>query len=609
MEGTHFEKQFRLRPNDSFMLMITGISGDPFEYILTLTYDEKSPLELRDGDNDGFFHSWDGGDDCDDDDKYINPCMGEIPGDGIDQDCNGEDAELGDEDEYVYIELEEEEGDNDYINTYEILPNLHPDFDLTVNGSILILGQEDPFDDDIDIFYIRSPGIGCEQWILNVTLDWEDEGSDYDLLMITMDGYYYNQDGATTAKPEQMSQLMPNCADFLLFVEAYEGNPGPYTMTIDLDQTVDEDEDCFASVVSGGNDCDDGDASIHPCAEEIQGNGIDENCSGSDYPVVIPDIDVELPETVAGENDDQALVIDISSGLVVIQSTLQELSLDPDGYFTGDFDNLLFTQPGYGLVRFYLEWCVPGADFVLMLLDNDTQDYIGDGQYAGSDDFIEVSAYLYGGTNVSVRITGMAGPPDTHFYLTIEYLPVISDVDGDGYDAEIYGGDDCDDANPWIHPCATEVSGDGVDSDCSGEDRMWHPPFIFDEIEPNDDIDHAHDLGILEPDEVLEGYGNICRTGFEGDYVGDKDFFLFETPVGSVDLTIVLDALNDNEDIHIWLYKWNDPNWDLVDKIAISMDPKTLATPADPGALYHFMLAGSKGRAGDYELEIEAGTK
>ena len=41
------------------------------------------------------------------------------------------------------------------------------------------------------------------------------------------------------------------------------------------------------------------------------------------------------------------------------------------------------------------------------------------------------------------------------------------DEDGDGYIAE---EEDCDDTNPDIHPGAEETPGDGVDSNCNGED-------------------------------------------------------------------------------------------------------------------------------------------
>ncbi|MCA9489444.1 MAG: putative metal-binding motif-containing protein [Myxococcales bacterium] len=46
------------------------------------------------------------------------------------------------------------------------------------------------------------------------------------------------------------------------------------------------------------------------------------------------------------------------------------------------------------------------------------------------------------------------------------YGIAVTDEDGDGYLSDV----DCDDTNADIHPDATEIDGDGVDSDCDGED-------------------------------------------------------------------------------------------------------------------------------------------
>ncbi len=50
----------------------------------------------------------------------------------------------------------------------------------------------------------------------------------------------------------------------------------------------------------------------------------------------------------------------------------------------------------------------------------------------------------------------------------------VTDVDGDGFDAPTWGGDDCDDADASVYPGAEEVWDDGIDQDCSGADtRTW----------------------------------------------------------------------------------------------------------------------------------------
>ena len=50
----------------------------------------------------------------------------------------------------------------------------------------------------------------------------------------------------------------------------------------------------------------------------------------------------------------------------------------------------------------------------------------------------------------------------------------LADADADGH-SPIFGGGDCDDANPAIHPWAFDVPGNGVDEDCDGADLVLLP--------------------------------------------------------------------------------------------------------------------------------------
>lgn len=77
------------------------------------------------------------------------------------------------------------------------------------------------------------------------------------------------------------------------------------------------------------------------------------------------------------------------------------------------------------------------------------------------------SAILHGNIYSGVRISNISAPGDT-MTLDVSYTPP-EDGDGDGY----YPPADCEDGNALVHPGATEMLGDGIDSNCNGDDNCF----------------------------------------------------------------------------------------------------------------------------------------
>ncbi len=258
--------------------------------------------------------------DCDDLDASIHPGAPEIPGNGIDEDCNGSDAPLVVDNDGDGVPAEQDCDDNDFNNAPGLFENcdgqdndcdnlIDEDFDedgdgVTTCGPDLNFGTND---DDCD----DSSATGAVNYPGNVELC---DGLDNDCDLLIDELFDEDGDGTTSCGDDGIlgtedddcndnnAQIEPdiwddcdgvdvNCNDLVdedcdtgsgsggLFCYADEDQDG-----IGGSGTVQtSDTDCTDPGESGTTgDCNDSNNAIYPGAIETPGNGIDEDCDGAD---------------------------------------------------------------------------------------------------------------------------------------------------------------------------------------------------------------------------------------------------------------------------------------------------------------------------------------
>ncbi|MFT6816850.1 MAG: cysteine-rich repeat protein [Myxococcota bacterium] len=263
-----------------------------------------------------------------------------------------------------------------------------------------------------------------------------------------------------TAAVEICDGIDNNCDEVLLLAE----------IDADDDNYVACD-DWFGVDTMGSGDCNDGNASINPAADEIC-NGVDDNCDG-----------------------------------VLLDG---EVNADGDNFFVceGDCDDSSPTT-------------YPGADELCDMLDNDCDDAIDEGfEDTNNDDVLDCLEEDADGdgqapfegdcddTNPEIY----TGAPELCDDLDNNCDGLIpqdeQDMDEDGF-SECQG--DCDDTNSAVYPGAPEIS-DGLDNDCDGDT-------LADERDTDNDglnDQQEEDLGTdpLDPDTDDDGVN-------DGEEVGD----------------------------------------------------------------------------------------
>ena len=383
--------------------------------------------------------------DCDDDDDGISPMADELL-DGVDQDCD----DLIDEGTEAY----DDDGDCFCEGTAEV---------TTCTGSTsescdvddLLVGD---CNDDNSAVHPGAEEVAngvdddCDGVIDEGSTAFDDDG----------DGYTELGGDCDDSDPLVSPVGIEVCGD--------EVDNDCDSYVDDEDDDTDEDGDGFSSCEGPEQDCDDDDEDIHPEADEVCGDEVDNDCDGDvDADDSETDADADGYSTCSGDCDDTRS--DVNPGMPEMCDLTAtdddcdgEAAVPPTWYYDGDGD-------GYGYEPTAEVACsAPSASYIT--ISGDCEDTRSDA-YPGAT---EVCDDIDNDCDDDIDESGAVG--ETMWY---------PDVDGDLYGDEDHPGEmacsappsasysyignnlDCDDETWAINPAAEERC-DGVDWDCSAEE-------------------------------------------------------------------------------------------------------------------------------------------